>query len=202
MSVNITAAATKAKISVNTPAVATAAKATTTVAFNDTTIGSEASGTISFANSKVAGAEATASVLYNAKTPNAEASGALVLNGGLTLKINALNGTSVDGTTGNNVKINVTTSSSATADADGSYDAATNTLSLVLKENATSAQVATALGNDTGVNALFGFTAGTGSVAAGDAGLKTGFSKEVPTRILQLRQLRRPRPLSPSVRVV
>ena len=174
VSVNISAAATKATITADVPAASAAAKASTTFTFNDTTIGAEASGTISFANSKVVTTEASGSATFNANLANAEASGILTLDGGATLSIGAKNGTTVDGTAGNNVKINVTTSASATADAAATFSASTNTLNLVLKEGATSAQVATALTAATTVNSLFTFAAGAGTVANGDAGLRTG----------------------------
>ncbi len=174
VSVNISTAATKATVTASVPAASAAAKAETSFTFNDTTIGAEASGSISFANSTVVTTEAAGTATFNAKLANLEASGVLSLDGGATLAIGAKNGTAVDGTAGNNVKINVTTSASATADAAGSFDAASNTLNLVLKEGATSAQVATALTAATGVNSLFTFSAGAGTIANGDAGIQTG----------------------------
>ncbi len=174
ISVNISAAATKGTISADVPAASAASKASTSFTFNDTTIGAEASGTINFANSKVVTTEASGNATFNAALANGEASGVLTLDGGATLSIGAKNGTVVDGTTGNNVKINVTTSASATADAAATYSATSNTLNLVLKEGATSAQVATALTAATTVNSLFTFTGGAGTVANGDAGLRTG----------------------------
>ena len=174
VSVNISAAATKATIAADVPAASAAAKAQTTFTFNDTTIGAEASGNISFANSTVVTTEASGTATFNAKAANAEASGLLILNGGASLTIAAKNNTSVDGTVGNNTKINVSTITTGTTDAAASYDATTNTLSLTLKEGATSAQVATALTAATTVNDRFTFTAGAGTVANGDAGLRTG----------------------------
>ena len=179
INVNISAAATKATITADVPAALAAAKAETSFTFNDTTIGAEASGTISFINSTVVTTEASGSVAYNASLANAEASGTLTLAGGATLTIGAKNGSSVDGTVGNGVKLNITTSSTATANAAGTYDASANTINLVLKEGATSTEVAVALLADTStagakVNSLFAFTAGTGSVAVGDAALRTG----------------------------
>ena len=174
VNINITSAATRAKVTADIPAASAAAKANTTFTFNDTTIGAEASGTISFANSTVVTTEASGNVVFNAAKANAEASGTLLLTGGATLSIAAKDGSSVDGTIGNGVKLNITTSSSATDNASATYTASSNTLNLVLKEGATSAQVATALTAATSVNSLFAFTAGTGSVAAGDAALRTG----------------------------
>ena len=174
INVNISAAATKATITAEVPSALAAAKAETSFAFNDTTIGAEASGTINFANSTVVTTEASATKTFNATLPNAEATGLLTLNSGSTLVLTAKNGTVVDGTAGNSVKINVTTSSSATLNAVGTYSAASNTLNLVLKEGATSADVTTALTADTAVNSLFTFGVGTGTVASGDAGIRTG----------------------------
>ncbi|HUP77611.1 MAG TPA: flagellin, partial [Pirellula sp.] len=174
VSVNISAAATKATIAADVPAASAAAKAQTTFTFNDTTIGAEASGNISFANSTVVTTEASGTATFNAKAANAEASGLLILNGGASLTIAAKNNTSVDGTIGNSTKINVSTITTGTDDATATYDATTNTLSLSLKEGATSAQVATALTAATTVNDRFTFTAGAGTVANGDAGLRTG----------------------------
>ncbi len=174
VSVNISSAATKATIAADVPAASAAAKAQTTFTFNDTTIGAEASGNISFANSTVVTTETSGTATFNAKAANAEASGQLVLDGGATLTIGAKNNTSVDGTVGNNTKINVSTITTGTADATATYDATTNTLNLSLKEGATSAQVATALTAATTVNDRFSFTAGAGTIANGDAGLRTG----------------------------
>jgi len=174
INVNISAAATKATITADVPAALAAAKAETSFTFNDTTIGAEASGTISFINSTVVTTEASATKTFNATLANAEATGVLTLDSGATLVLTAKNGTVVDGTAGNKVKINVTTSSSATLNAVGTYTAASNTLNLVLKEGATSADVTTALTADTAVNSLFTFGVGTGTIANGDAGIRTG----------------------------
>ena len=103
INVNISAAATKATITADVPAALAAAKAESSFTFNDTTIGAEASGTISFANSTVVTTEASATKTFNATLPNAEATGLLTLNSGATLTLTAKNGTVVDGTVGNKV---------------------------------------------------------------------------------------------------
>lgn len=174
VSIEIASAATQALVTADIPAAGASAKATTTFTFNDTTIGAEASGKIDFANSTVITTEASGTVVYNGALANAEASGVLALNGGAAFKITAKNNTAVDGTVGNNVKFNITTTTdSKAANAAATYDVDSNTVSLVLKEGATGADVVTALTADTNVNSLFTFGSGNGTVAAGDASIRT-----------------------------
>ena len=174
VSIEIASAATQALVTADIPAAGASAKASTTFTFNDTTIGAEASGKIDFANSTVITTEASGNVVYNGALAKAEASGVLALNGGAAFKITAQDNTAVDGTVGNNVKFNITTTTdSKAANAAATYDVDSNTVSLVLKEGATGADVVTALSADTKVNSLFTFASGNGTVAAGDAAIRT-----------------------------
>lgn len=174
VSIEIASAATQALVTADIPAAGSSAKASTTFTFNDTTIGAEASGKIDFANSKVITTEASGTVVYNGKLADAEASGVLALNSGAAFKITAKNNTVVDGDNGNNVKFNITTTTDAkAANAAATYDTDTNTVNLVLKEGATGAEVVTALTADTKVNSLFTFDSGNGTVAAGDAAIRS-----------------------------
>jgi flagellin len=174
VSIEIASAATQALVTADIPAAGSSAKASTTFTFNDTTIGAEASGKIDFANSKVITTEASGTVVYNGKLADAEASGVLALNSGAAFKITAKNNTVVDGDNGNNVKFNITTTTDAkAANAAATYDTDTNTVSLVLKEGATGAEVVAALTADTKVNSLFTFDSGNGTVAAGDAAIRS-----------------------------
>lgn len=174
VSIEIASAATQALVTADIPAAGASAKASTTFTFNDTTIGAEASGKIDFANSKVITTEASGTVVYDGKLANAEASGVLALNGGAAFKITAKNNTVVDGVNGNNVKFNITTTTDAkAANAAATFDQDSNTVSLVLKEGATGADVVTALTADTKVNSLFTFASGNGTVAAGDAAIRS-----------------------------
>jgi flagellin len=135
VNIEVIAAATQALVTADIPAVGASAKAATTFTFNDNTIGAEASGKIDFANSKVITTEASGTVVYDGKLANAEASGVLALNSGAAFKITAKNNTIVDGATGNNVKFNITTTADAkAANAAATYNADSNTVSLVLTE--------------------------------------------------------------------
>ncbi|MFN9412089.1 MAG: flagellin [Pirellula sp.] len=174
VNIEVIAAATQALVTADIPAVGASAKAATTFTFNDNTVGAEASGKIDFANSKVITTEASGTVVYDGKLANAEASGVLALNSGAAFKITAKNNTIVDGATGNNVQFNITTTADAkAANAAATYNADSNTVSLVLKEGATGAEVVTALTADTKVNSLFTFASGNGTVAAGDAAIRS-----------------------------
>ena len=172
ISVNITSAATKALVTATVPAASAAAKASTAFDFNDSTVGAEAAGNINFAESYAPGAESTGSViLANSTTAFVEANGTLTLDSGAAFKITAKNGSAVDGTAGNGVTVNITTSSGATT---GSFDSATNTLSLNLTTGASAATAVTALNLLSGVNSNFTLSAGNGTnVVSGDAGIKT-----------------------------
>ncbi len=173
VNIEISQAATQALVTADVPAAGASAKASSTFTFAGSTIGAEASGTITLANSVAITTEASGLVNFNAASGKGEASGVLTLDGGAALKITARDGTVVDGTVGNNVKINVTTVSKADDAATATYDANSNTLNLVLREGASGADVVTALGSSAAAS-LFTFGSGNGTVAAGDAGLKTG----------------------------
>lgn len=172
VNVQISAAATKALVTADIPTPAAAAKATATFTFNDTTIGAEAAGKVTFANSKVKTTESSAAIEFVAAAAANEASGTLRLDSGASLTIAARDGSVVDGLTGNNVKINVSTVASGTA-TTASYDAASNTLNLNLETGKSSADVVTALTASTAVNKLFSFGAGAGTISTGDAGLQS-----------------------------
>lgn len=172
VNIEISQAASQALVTANIPAAGASAKASSTFTFAGSTIGAEASGTITLANSVAITTEAAGLVNFDAASGKAEASGVLTLDGGAAFKISARDGTVVDGTVGNNVKINVTTVSKADDAATATYDAGSNTLNLVLREGATGADVVTALGSSA-ASSLFTFASGNGTVAAGDAGLKT-----------------------------
>lgn len=172
VNIEISQAASQALVTANVPAAGASAKASSTFTFAGSTIGAEASGTITLTNSVAITTEATGLVNFDAASGKAEASGVLTLDGGAAFKITARDGTAVDGTVGNNVKINVTTVSKATDAATATYDAGSNTLNLVLREGATGADVVTALGSSA-ASSLFTFASGNGTVAAGDAGIKT-----------------------------
>ncbi len=171
--VAIQSAATKATVSTTgIPAVTTGVNATATLSFGASVAANEASGSIALANAFTVGASATAAITFGAATtPNAEASGTLDLTNGVKVDIAAKNGTIVDGTVGNNVKIVVTTSASASA-SSGSYDAASNELRLTVKTGQTGAQLQADLAADSDIAALFDFTANAaaGTTALGDAG--------------------------------
>ena len=172
VSVEISQAATRATVTSDVPAVGASSKATATVAFAATAAGAEASGVINLANSFIPSAQASGTVAINAAVGKSGASGTLTLDGGASIKISAQTSGALNGTLGDGVKINVSTISSGTNTA--SYDADSKTLSLTLVEGATGSDVVTALNGVSGVNTLFAFSAGSGSVANGDAGLRTG----------------------------
>ncbi|MFN8741169.1 MAG: flagellin [Pirellula sp.] len=172
VNIEINQAATQALVTADIPAAGASAKAASTFTFAGSTIGAEASGAINLANSVAITTEATGLVNFAAASGKGEASGVLTLDGGAALKISARDGTVVDGTVGNNVKINVTTVTKADDAATATYDADSNTLNLVLLEGATGADVVTALGTTDAAD-LFTFASGNGTIAAGDAGLKT-----------------------------
>jgi flagellin len=175
VSVNISSAATRAKVSAAIAATGTSATAKTTLAFNDGLAAAEASGTISFAESFTPGAEATTDVvLPNATTAFVEANGTLTLAGGASLKITAKDGSIVDGTAGNGVTVEVVTGAASTT---GSFDSATNTLKLSFATGtpATAATAAGLLNAVSGINDKFTFSNGNATnIVAGDAGIKTG----------------------------
>ncbi len=175
VSVNISSAATRGKVSAAIAATTTSATAKTTLTFNDGLAAAESSGTISFADSFTPGAEATADVLLpNAYTAFVEANGTLSLAGGASFKITAKDGSVVDGSTGNGVTVNVVTGATSTT---GEYDAATNTLKLSFATGtpATAAAAVTALNAVTGINDKFTFSNGNATnIVAGDAGIRTG----------------------------
>nr|MCU0712229.1 flagellin [Pirellula sp.] len=174
VNIEISQAATQGLVTADVPAAGASAKAATTFTFAGSTVGAEASGSITLANSVAITTEASGLVNFAAASGKGEASGVLTLDGGAAFKISARDGTVVDGTVGNNVKVNVTTvASTATDAATATYDANSNTLNLVLREGATGAAVVTALGTSAAAN-LFTFASGNGTVAAGDAGIKTG----------------------------
>ncbi len=167
VSVNITAAATKASISntgitTNVAAVA----ATGVLSLADKTPAAEATGVVSFAESYANTAQATGTVtLANSETPNAEASRAFTLTGGGTLNVAAANGGTLDGEAGNGITVNITTSGGATTAA---YNSGTSTLTINLTEGATTATAVTAL-SGLGLSD-FAFSGGSATnVAAGDA---------------------------------
>lgn len=186
VSVAITAAATKASVATDVDAAAVASKASTKITFGDTVATAQASATVSLSKSYALGTEATGDILLvNAKTALAQASGTLSLASGTSLKIAANQGSSVDGTVGNNVKINVTTGAIGST-TTGSYDAATNTLSLTVAKDKTGAEVVTALSAISGLTDKFTFSNGNAvKVADGDADIKTsvltGGTDEVAT---------------------
>jgi flagellin len=175
VSVNISSAATRAKVTAAIPATSASAAASTTLTFNDGLAGLEASGTINFAESFAPGAEATTDVLLpNAYTAFVEANGKLTLAGGAEFTITAKNGSVVDGTAGNGVTVNVVTGGTSTT---GAYDEASNTLTLTFATGtpATAATAVTALNAVTGINDKFTFSAGNATnIVAGDAGIRTG----------------------------
>ncbi len=170
--VKVTSAATRASVSTSgIPSATTGAKSTGTLTFGAAVPNAEATGTIALTNSNTIGAEASKSITFaNSFTPNAEASGSLVLGSGVNLTISAIDGGAADGSVGNDTVINVTRSAAGPTTA--SYDAATKTLSLGLKDRDTAADIVSAIG----ANADFTFVAagaGTETVAATDAGVFT-----------------------------
>jgi flagellin-like hook-associated protein FlgL len=175
ISVDVTAAATKAKVTAKIAADGASAAASAKLTFNDGAAASSAAGTISFGASYTAGLEATTDLrLDNAYGAFVEANGTLTLASGAALKLTAKNGTVVDGAAGNATKINVVTGA-ATASA---FDEATNTLTLTIQTGQTGAQIVTALNAETGATAAKNyFTLSNGNAtaaAAGDVGLRTG----------------------------
>ncbi len=178
VNVNISRAATQGTLATTgIPAATTGANATVDINFGDASADVEASGTVTLANSYTIGASATGAITFPAATtPNAEAGGTLTLgSSGITLDIDAVDGSAVDGTIGNGVIIEVTTVTNGTA-SSGSYDANTNTLSLVIEEGETGANIVTDLLTDVDVAALFTVSNGTGAgpSASADAGSYTG----------------------------
>jgi flagellin len=172
VSIEIAQAATRATVTSDVPAAGATSKATATVAFAATSAGAEASGVISLANSFIPSAQASGTVAINAAVGKSGASGTLTLDSGASIKIAAQTSGALNGTLGDGVKINVTTIDTGTNTA--AYDANSKTLSLTLVEGATGSDVVTALNGVSGVNSLFAFSAGSGTIADGDAGLRTG----------------------------
>lgn len=172
VSVEISAAATRASVTADVPDANSSIKASASFTFGDSTVGAEASGTVNLSTSFFGGAEATGNIaLDNAKVAFVEANGTLTLASGAAFSITAKDGTVVDGENGNNVKINVTTGSSTT----GSFDVESNTLNLQLKAGDTAANAVTALSGISAVSSLFTFSGGNATnVAAPDAGVRTG----------------------------
>ena len=175
VSVNISSAATRAKVSAAIAATGTSATAKTTLTFNDGLAGAEAAGSINFADSFAPGAEATTDVVLPfANTAFVESNGTLALASGAAFKITARDGSVVDGTAGNGVTVEVVTGAASTT---GAYNAATNTLQLSFATG-TPATAATAAGllNAVGaINDKFIFSAGNATnIVAADSGIKTG----------------------------
>jgi flagellin len=176
VNINISAAATKATVN-NTGIAAstTAAKSTGTITFGTPDPADEAVLSVALGAAYTVGAEASGTVsLANSYVPNAEASATDVTLGssGIQLNIAASNGGAADGLKGNSTRIVVTTNGTATT---ANYDAASDTLTLDLQTGANQATIVSAL--DTALNGTFDVTAGTAagtSVAAGDAGAFTG----------------------------
>jgi flagellin len=166
--VQIQTAATKASISTTgIPGAATAVNASASLSFQALVADAEASGTIALANAYTIGNSATAAISFaNATTPNAEASGELVLTGGVSVELTAVDGSAVDGTVGNNVKINITVSGTATT-SSGTYDVANNELNLTLVNGQNGADLLTDLAADTNLASYFSFAAATGTPTSG-----------------------------------
>ncbi len=171
--VDVSAAATRAAITASgIPTATTPAFSAGTLTFESEVADASAAGTVNLANSFTIGAEASGAIaLANATTPDEQAEGTLTLgDSGLGLEFEVQAGSAADGTTGNGVIIEVTVGASTT----GSYDAATNTLSITLEEGADAATIAAAL--DTELDGFFDVAAVAGAevVDAADAGTYTG----------------------------
>ncbi len=147
--VKITQAASKASI-INTGIAASTspAYATGKVTFATPTPDAEATIKLDFGASYTIGAEASRNVSFtNAKTPNGEAAYTGVTIGAtnaVTFDITAVDGGIADGTAGNGLKIQVSTTSTVGGTA-ASYDANTKTLSLTIEEGLTGTQAQAAL---------------------------------------------------------
>lgn len=171
--VKVTSAATRATISTTgIPAATTGAKSTGTLTFGAPSAALEATGTVALANSNTIGAEANKAITFaNAFTPGANATTAspLTLASGVGLNITAKDGSASDGAAGNDTIINVTTGATSSS---ASYDAATKTLTLALKDGDTAANIVSSIG--TNADFTFAAVAGAQTVTTGDAGTFTG----------------------------
>ncbi len=156
--VKITQAATKASI-INTGIAASTSPAFASgkVTFGTPTPDTEATIKLDFSAAYTVGAEASRNVSFtNANTPNGEAEYVGVAIGatnGVTFDIEAVNGGIADGTAGNGLRIQVSTTTTVGGTA-ASYDANTKTLSLTIEEGLTGTQAqaalaATAVGTNT-----------------------------------------------------
>ena len=174
--VDINQAASKASV-INTgiAATGTAANSTGTITFGTPTPDGEATIQVSSPNAFTIGDEASRGVsLTNASTPDGEAEYTTVTIGStnsVEFTIGARDGGIADGTAGNDLNIQVLTTSSVGGTAS-SYDANSNTLTLTIEEGLTGTAAATAL-NATAVGTnTWEFTATTNAgstIVNGDA---------------------------------
>lgn len=174
--VSISQAATKASV-INTGIAATGSSvnATGTVTFGTPEADGEATIQIDAPNAYTVGAEATRQVsLTNASTPNGEAQYTAVTIGAtnsVEFTIAARDGGIADGTAGNDMQIQIQTTS-APGGTTSAYDANTKTLTLTIEEGLTGTAAATAL-NATAVGTnTWAFTATTNAgsnIVNGDA---------------------------------
>ena len=174
VSVDITAAATKAEVTNSGIAASTtASQSTGTITFGTAGAVVDAVVDVELSDSYTIGAEATKAVsLAGAYIPNTQAGGTITLGSGVQFTIGAAAGGDADGLEGNSTILQVTTNTTATT---ASFDADTNILSISLLEGSSGAAVATAL--DAALTGDFNVLVGgatAGTVLSTDAGTLTG----------------------------
>jgi flagellin len=187
--INVSAAATKASItSTGITASTAASQATGKISFDTPAADGEATLRVSLGNANVIGSEASGTVtlansVNNAGFANEATTGTgFTLGSGIKLNITAVDGGVADGAVGSQTILNVTTTTSGTSSA--TYDANTRTLNLVLNQGDNEATVAGQLNTALASKFTVAAGGGAGSIAAGDAGVFTGKFSTVTDNIV------------------